>query len=73
VTPATARSGILAAGLPEFVADQLLRIYAALRAGVASTPTGAVEALTGRPPRNFLAFARQHAGSFAAPAATARA
>jgi uncharacterized protein YbjT (DUF2867 family) len=65
-----ARQGILAAGVPEFVADQLLRIYAQLRAGAAARVTGSVEELTGRPPRSFAAFARDHAEIFR-PAVTA--
>jgi uncharacterized protein YbjT (DUF2867 family) len=59
-----ARQGILEAGLPDFVADQLVRIYQQLRQGSAGQVTDAVEALTGRPPRGFAAFARDHAQLF---------
>ncbi len=70
VSTDVARHGILAAGLPGFVADQLLRIYAQLRAGAAARVSGDVDALIGRPPRSFAAFARDHAHLFA-PAVTA--
>jgi uncharacterized protein YbjT (DUF2867 family) len=56
-----AREGILAAGLPELVAGQLLTIYGRLRAGDAEQVTNTVAALTGRPPRDFATFARDHA------------
>jgi hypothetical protein len=52
-------------GLPEFVADQLLAIFAMLREGAAETVTGTVEELTGRPGRTFANFARDHAAAFA--------
>jgi uncharacterized protein YbjT (DUF2867 family) len=65
VSPDVARHGILEAGLPEFVADQLLKIYAQLRQGAAADVTDAVHALTGSPPRSFADFARDYAQLFA--------
>jgi uncharacterized protein YbjT (DUF2867 family) len=60
-----ARRGILETGIPELVADQLIHVYEQLRQGVAEQVTDTVEALTGRPPRSFAAFARDHAPLFA--------
>jgi uncharacterized protein YbjT (DUF2867 family) len=65
VPPEAARRGMIESGLPEFVADQLLAIFAMLREGAAETVTGTVEELTGRPSRTFENFARDHAAAFA--------
>jgi uncharacterized protein YbjT (DUF2867 family) len=65
-----ARAGMLSAGLPDWLADALVALYRRLRAGVAAEPTGDVQLLTGRSPRTFAAFARDHAAAFAAPAFT---
>jgi uncharacterized protein YbjT (DUF2867 family) len=59
-----ARSAMVAAGLPEFVADQVVAIFGQLRAGVASAVTGTVESLTGRPPRGIAHFLRDHEAAF---------
>lgn len=64
ISDEVARQGILGAGLPELVAEQMVRIYQQLRQGVAEQVTGTIEALTGRPPRSFAAFARDHARLF---------
>jgi uncharacterized protein YbjT (DUF2867 family) len=63
-----ARQGLIAAGLPEFVAEQLITIFGQLRRGVAKQVTEGVYALTGSRPRRFAEFARDHAHLFA-PAA----
>jgi uncharacterized protein YbjT (DUF2867 family) len=65
VPPEAARAGMIEAGLPEFVADQVVAIFEQLGRGVAATVTGTVESLTGKPPRSFGEFAREHAGVFA--------
>jgi uncharacterized protein YbjT (DUF2867 family) len=65
-----ARQGLLAAGMPEFVAEQLLAVFAQLRRGVAAQVTDTVEALTGTSPRSFADFARDHAHLFAPAAVT---
>ena len=61
-----ARHALVESGLPEFVAEQIVAIFGELRNGVASEVTTAVDALTGRPPRSFTQFARDHARVFAA-------
>ena len=63
-----ARQGMVHAGMPDVVAGEIVAIFALLRAGAAEQVTATVEALTGRPPRDFAAFARDHAHLFA-PAA----
>ena len=45
-----------------------MKLFGALRAGAAERVTATVESLTGRAPRSFAAFARDHARLFA-PAA----
>jgi uncharacterized protein YbjT (DUF2867 family) len=60
-----AREGMIHAGVPDFVAEQIVAIFALARQGVNDAVTGTVELLTGRPPRDFAAFAREHAGLFA--------
>jgi uncharacterized protein YbjT (DUF2867 family) len=64
-----ARAAMVGQGLPELAAEQIVGIFAMLRQGVAEPVTATVEALTGRPPRDFAAFARDHAALFAPAAA----
>jgi uncharacterized protein YbjT (DUF2867 family) len=59
-----ARQGLIAAGLPEFVAEQLITIFGQLRQGIAEHVTDGVYALTGSRPRGFAEFARDHAQMF---------
>jgi uncharacterized protein YbjT (DUF2867 family) len=59
-----ARQGLIGAGLPEFVAEQLIMIFGQLRQGVAEQVTDGVYALTGSRPRSFAEFARDHAHMF---------
>lgn len=42
-----AKQGLLAAGMPEFVAEQLLAVFAQLRCGVTAEVTDTVRVLTG--------------------------
>jgi len=64
IPPAAATSALIGAGLPEFAAAQVVRVFEALRKGAQSTTTGSVRALTGRDAHPFAAFARDHAGAF---------
>jgi uncharacterized protein YbjT (DUF2867 family) len=66
-----ARQGMIEAGLPEFVAEQVVKVFQMLREGVAERVTDTVEALTGSPSRSFSVFARDHARVFE-PAAVGR-
>ena len=65
VPPAAAREGLVAAGMPGWLVAQLDGVFAKIRAGEFAPITGAVQALTGRPPRDLAAFIADHAGVFA--------
>jgi uncharacterized protein YbjT (DUF2867 family) len=52
-------------GMPGFVADQIVKVFAWLRQGAFAHVAPAVETLTGRAPRDFASFARDHAQLFA--------
>jgi uncharacterized protein YbjT (DUF2867 family) len=67
-----AKLGMIQAGLPVFVAEQVGAIFAQARRGVAEQVTPTVESLTGRPPHDFASFARCHAPAFTPVAETAR-
>jgi uncharacterized protein YbjT (DUF2867 family) len=59
-----AREGMIRAGLPDWMADQLVILWGQLRRGAAATPTDVVRVLTGREPRTVAEFVRDHAGAF---------
>ena len=59
-----ARQSMIEQGLPEFVAGQIVAVFGFLRRGDQDRTTDAVRALTGREPRGFAGFARDHAGLF---------
>lgn len=59
-----AREALLKAGLPPFVIEQLLEVFAALRRGEQSMPTDAVQRLTGWAPRSFATWAATYADVF---------
>ena len=59
-------------GMPSFVAEQIIAMFAELRQGVAARVSPAVETLTGSAPRDFASFATDHARLFAPAAAAAR-
>jgi len=60
-----ARARLTRAGQPAWLVDSLLAIAAYQRAdGPTETITSVVADLTGKPPRTFAAFARDHALAF---------
>ncbi len=59
-----ARQALVEAGMPEFVAGQIVAMFGFLRRGDQDRTTDTVHALTGREPRTFAEFARDHAGIF---------
>jgi uncharacterized protein YbjT (DUF2867 family) len=65
VTPETAVEGLLKNGVPQHVAEALGQSYAAMREGSAATITGTVERVTGRKPRSYESWVREHASRFA--------
>jgi uncharacterized protein YbjT (DUF2867 family) len=66
-----ARQAMIAQGMPEFAAEQVVRVFEALRQGAGTTVTPAVRTLTGAAPRDLASFARDHAHLFAPLAAAA--
>ncbi|MGH8068786.1 MAG: SDR family oxidoreductase [Candidatus Entotheonellia bacterium] len=58
------RERLLASGMPEWHVDVQVDFSAALGAGHASTVTDTVEAVTGKPPRTFEQFIREHMALF---------
>lgn len=60
-----ARESLRAAGMPPWMVDNLLVLFGILRDGRWET-TDDVRALTGRAPRAFAEFAREHAAAFGA-------
>ena len=68
VSDESARQQLVVSGLPDAMAGEIVKLFGMLRQGAAERVTETVESLTGRRPRDFAAFARDHAGLFA-PAA----
>lgn len=64
IPPEAATAALIGAGLPAFAAEQVVRVFDALRQGAQSTTTDSVRALTGRDPHPFASFARDYAGAF---------
>jgi uncharacterized protein YbjT (DUF2867 family) len=58
------RDALLKFGFPDWQADGLIEDYAHYRRGEASTLSSAVRDVTGRDPRSFGAFARDHKQAF---------
>ena len=50
--------------MPDWMAEQLVILFGILRQGAAAQTTDTVRALTGREPRSFAEFARDHARLF---------
>ncbi len=63
------RQGALSSGIPEFYVDALADLYRFYVEGSAQHVTGDVEKVTGRKPRTFDDFAREHASAFRSAAA----
>jgi uncharacterized protein YbjT (DUF2867 family) len=64
VPSAVVRQRLLETGMPEWYVEVQMDFHAALREGGASIVTDAVESVTGKPPRSFEQFAREHAALF---------
>jgi hypothetical protein len=56
-----ARQGMLEQGMPENLADFVVKLFEALRDGLAGQTTDTVRTLSGREPRTFAEFAKEHA------------
>ena len=68
VPPDAMVQGLVAAGVPETAATEVVRVFAALRAGEQAETTDAVARITGRTARSFADFARAYAAAFSSPA-----
>lgn len=64
VMPDDAKTNMLGTGLPAWMVDALLELYAIVRAGHGAMVTKVVEQVTGKTPRDFDSFARDHADCF---------
>lgn len=64
VPPDAMREALGGAGMDPWQADGLIEDYAHYRRGEASAVSTGVRDATGRPPRGFAAFAREHAAAF---------
>jgi uncharacterized protein YbjT (DUF2867 family) len=64
VPPDYARKQMLADGVPRWLADDMLVLFAAIREGYGGAVTDTVFRVTGERPRSFLQFARDHAADF---------
>jgi uncharacterized protein YbjT (DUF2867 family) len=65
VPDAAALEGLRQAGLPASAAEQVVAVFGMLRRGAAQDVSADVELLTGRAPRTFADWAREHAEAFA--------
>jgi uncharacterized protein YbjT (DUF2867 family) len=62
--PSETREALVHAGMPGWLADDMLALQARIASGDASTVVGDVAAVLGRAPRSFDDFARDHAAVF---------
>jgi uncharacterized protein YbjT (DUF2867 family) len=64
VPDAAALEGLVQAGAPDWMAENVVAVFGMLRRDPAAQVTGAVHALTGRQPRHLAEFLRDHAARF---------
>jgi uncharacterized protein YbjT (DUF2867 family) len=70
VPPEAAHEELAAAGMPDWLVSHLDGVFGLIRSGALEETTGTVRAVTGREPRSFAEFARDHARLFSASAAS---
>jgi uncharacterized protein YbjT (DUF2867 family) len=61
-----ARQGFVEAGMPDWLVKHLVGVFGIIREGALAQTTNTVRTLTGREPRTFAVFAREHGGAFQA-------
>lgn len=66
ITPEAMLAGLLEAGLPRDYAEFLVLILGFFKAGYAERTTDAVQAITGRAPRSFAAYAKDYRSAWLA-------
>ena len=64
VPPEAARGQLEDAGMPDWLVDHLDGAFALIRSGAMAETTDVVRAVTGHDPRDFAAFAGDHAALF---------
>jgi uncharacterized protein YbjT (DUF2867 family) len=64
VPDAAALEGLVQAGAPDWMAENVVAVFGMLRRDPAAQVTGVVHALTGRQPRHLAEFLRDHAARF---------
>jgi uncharacterized protein YbjT (DUF2867 family) len=64
VSPEQARTGMLAAGLPEWYAQDMLGFYAFYATGAGANVSDVVPRIVGRPARRFRSFVEDHRAAF---------
>ena len=64
VSEADAKAGMMAMGMPDWMADGWAKIALMVSTGAASKVTNAVQEITGQAPRSFDQFARDYAEAF---------
>lgn len=64
ISPADARAGMSAAGLPDWAIEAMIELYEFQRAGRAERVSEAVEEITGRKPFSIDDFSKDNAASF---------
>ena len=61
-----ARQSFVEAGMPDWLVEHLIELFGIIREGALKQTTDTVRTLSGREPRTFAQFAREHAGLFQA-------
>jgi uncharacterized protein YbjT (DUF2867 family) len=64
VPPEAARQSFVEAGMPDWLIQHLTGVFGLIREGKFEKTTDTVRALTGRKPRTFAQFARDHSAAF---------
>lgn len=64
VPPEYAKKQMLASGVPHWLADDMLILFASFREGYGAVVSDTVQRVTKQKPRTFQQFARDHASSF---------
>ncbi len=64
VTPDDAKKTMLQTGMPAWLVEALLELYGVVRGGYGAVVTKVVEQVTGKRPRSFDEFARDHVAVF---------
>ena len=64
VTPEQSKAGMIAAGMPEWLADAANDLYSRWSQGAGAATTNVISEVAGKQPIGFEQFARDHVGAF---------